>query len=433
MVERSSIFVARCSSSTARPRTCGYSDGGTNAALLPAVVSRPCVACSGSNTPTSTSAEGGRPGGGAVAGRGRERRQSGLGRHDGRLRRKRPERGKLSGARAPGWRDDGGSAGTAGSGRSRRAAAARAERAVEEPVRAAGAVRPAKDGRHAAGGGAARSHDRAPGARRRRGRGRDLRDRRIHPNATATVQAYDPAARSWRAVREFPQALNHANAAVVGDTLYVTGFYVGSSMTNTSRQVFSYEPDANEWTERMSMPDGTQRGTSCVAVVGYKDLPLRWRTHGHRPSPTRRRTTPSATRGSHSPRCPSRASTAPAGAIDGVIYIASGRAGGSPDSDRRRSPSIPGPRMYSQKAALPTPRGGVAGAVLNGRLHVFGGEGNRGQRERRLPQHRRVRSGLEQLGAAAAARRSRVTAMVPRRSTVASTSRAARPRKASAR
>jgi N-acetylneuraminic acid mutarotase len=32
--------------------------------------------------------------------------------------------------------------------------------------------------------------------------------------------------------------------------------------------------------------------------------------------------------------------------------------------------------MYSQKAPITTPRGGVASAVLNGRLVVFGGEGN---------------------------------------------------------
>src|SRR5688572_26312816 len=70
------------------------------------------------------------------------------------------------------------------------------------------------------------------------------------PNATASVHAYNPTTRMWRTRRDFPTVLNHANAAVVGNTLYVTGFYVMSSMSMASRQVFAYDPAADEWTER---------------------------------------------------------------------------------------------------------------------------------------------------------------------------------------
>jgi N-acetylneuraminic acid mutarotase len=36
----------------------------------------------------------------------------------------------------------------------------------------------------------------------------------------------------------------------------------------------------------------------------------------------------------------------------------------------------PDTEMYVEKTPIPTPRGGAAGAVLGGRLFLFGGEGN---------------------------------------------------------
>ena len=194
------------------------------------------------------------------------------------------------------------------------------------------------------------------------------------PNATATVHAYDPVARSWRAVRDFPMALNHANAAVVGDTLYVTGFYVGSSMSNTSRQVFAYDPATNEWTERTPMPDGTQRATGCVAVLGDTIYVF----GGARGSTV---TDASAydtvlDEWQSLPALPESREHCAAGAIDGILYIAAGRSGGISGFRPATLAFDPTAMSYSMKAPITTPRGGVASAVLNGRLFVFGGEGN---------------------------------------------------------
>jgi N-acetylneuraminic acid mutarotase len=194
------------------------------------------------------------------------------------------------------------------------------------------------------------------------------------PNATATVEAYDPVARSWRPIRDLPQALNHANAAAVGDALYVTGFYVGSSMSNTSRQVYSYNPTANEWTEHESMPDGTQRATGCVAVLGNKIYVF----GGARGMTVTDASAYDTVEDSWEP-LPALAESrehCTAGAIGGIIYIASGRTGGITGFRASTVAFDPGTMMYSPKAPITTPRGGGAGAVLNGRLFVFGGEGN---------------------------------------------------------
>jgi N-acetylneuraminic acid mutarotase len=194
--------------------------------------------------------------------------------------------------------------------------------------------------------------------------------------AVATVEAYNPSTRTWRGVQDFPQILNHANAAVVGNTLYVLGFYIGSSQSNTSGQVYAYDPSADEWTERTAMPEGTERASGCVAALGekiyvfggargatvsdasvYDTLADSWQTLPALPEPRE--------------HCA-------AGAIAGVVYIAAGRAGAITAFGTWTFAFDPATNTYSQKAQIPTLRGGVAGAVLGDRLFVFGGEGNSG-------------------------------------------------------
>jgi N-acetylneuraminic acid mutarotase len=194
------------------------------------------------------------------------------------------------------------------------------------------------------------------------------------PNASATVHAYDPTTRMWRARRDFPTVLNHANAATVGNTLYVTGFYVMSSMSMASRQVFAYDPAADEWTERMSMPEDTQRATGCVAVLDDKIY-----LFGGARGMTVTDASAYDTVGDSwetLPALPESREHCAAGAIDGILYIAGGRAGGISGFRASTLAYDPTKRTYSQKAPITTPRGGVASAVLDGRLFVFGGEGN---------------------------------------------------------
>jgi N-acetylneuraminic acid mutarotase len=65
-----------------------------------------------------------------------------------------------------------------------------------------------------------------------------------------------------------------------------------------------------------------------------------------------------------------------AGAIGGSIYIASGRAGGIGGFQPNTWQFDPMTSAYTPRAPIATPRGGTAGAVLAGRLIIFGGEGN---------------------------------------------------------
>ena len=46
---------------------------------------------------------------------------------------------------------------------------------------------------------------------------------------SALAEAYSPTTKTWRRLPDLPAAMHHANAAVVGDALYVVGFLAGST------------------------------------------------------------------------------------------------------------------------------------------------------------------------------------------------------------
>lgn len=192
--------------------------------------------------------------------------------------------------------------------------------------------------------------------------------------AVATVEAYNPSTRTWRGVQDFPQVLNHANAAVVGNTLYVLGFYIGSSQSNTSGQAYAYDPSADEWTERTGMPEGTERASGCVAAMGDKIYVF----GGARGATVSDASVYDTLADSWQmlPALPEPREHCAAGAIAGVVYIAAGRADAITGFGTWTFAFDPVANTYSQKAQIPTLRGGVAGAVLADRLFVFGGEGN---------------------------------------------------------
>jgi N-acetylneuraminic acid mutarotase len=67
-----------------------------------------------------------------------------------------------------------------------------------------------------------------------------------------------------------------------------------------------------------------------------------------------------------------------AGVVNGRIFVAGGRDG------RTSTMAVleeydPATRTWTERAAMPTGRSGIAGAGLDGRFYVFGGEGNRSQ------------------------------------------------------
>ena len=190
----------------------------------------------------------------------------------------------------------------------------------------------------------------------------------------ATVEAFDPSTDRWRTAAPLPVAMHHANAAVVDDRIYVAGFLVGLGFAADGR-IFVYDGDADRWTDGGTVPRA--RGASGVAVIGG----TMWLIGGQDGGTTVDQVSsfvPATATWATMPDLPNPRNHLVAGAIDGQIYIAGGRSGGlrgHTSVTLAFDPARVGDG-WRVVAPMPTSRAGLMGAVLDGRLFVFGGEGN---------------------------------------------------------
>lgn len=194
------------------------------------------------------------------------------------------------------------------------------------------------------------------------------------PSATSTVQAYAPATDTWRDIADFPVAFHHPNAGAVDGKLYVAGFLLGSSLSDGDGRVFVYEPAADEWTQRASMPAGTDRGSACVTTLGSKLYVFGGASNTTVPDASAYDT--AADTWEDLTFMPELREHCVAAAVSGLIYIVSGRAGSISGIGAESFVYDPATDTYAERAPIPTPRGGTAGTLLHGRIFVFGGEGN---------------------------------------------------------
>jgi N-acetylneuraminic acid mutarotase len=197
------------------------------------------------------------------------------------------------------------------------------------------------------------------------------------PNVTPSMQAYDPASRTWRSAADAPFALHHANAAAVDGRLYVAGFNLGASFTQVNGRVLVYDPALDAWSEAGLMPGGSERASSCVATLGSTIYLFGGARLGGTVAEASAYDVAADTWAELPPLPEPREHCAAAG-IDGVLYIAAGRSGGIGGFQPNTWAFDPALGTYSERAPIPTPRGGIAGAVLDGRFLIFGGEGNGG-------------------------------------------------------
>ena len=192
---------------------------------------------------------------------------------------------------------------------------------------------------------------------------------------TPAVDAYDPSTDRWTARAPMPVGLHHVGIGVAGGRLYVVGGYKQSALSvwGPVATLYMYDPAADAWTERASMP--TARGALSVpvhdgklyAIGGYEGRansaavevydPVRNAWTSRAPLPT--------------PRDHLAAATAA-----GKIYAIGGRLKG----DYHRNLAVteiydPHNDRWSKAADLPTARSGITAVEAGGRLYVFGGEG----------------------------------------------------------
>lgn len=194
------------------------------------------------------------------------------------------------------------------------------------------------------------------------------------PAVTSSVQAYSPDTEQWRDVADFPVVFHHPNVATVDNKLYVVGFHAGSGQRKGDPGSYVYDPDVNQWQAVAPMPPETARGASCVTTYagkvyvfgGTNDVAL----------PDASVYDPALDEWETLPFLPATRHHCVAATVGEQIYIVSGRDVIIEEVQAESYVFDPETRQYTEVAPILTPRGGAAGALLGGKIYVFGGEGN---------------------------------------------------------
>jgi N-acetylneuraminic acid mutarotase len=208
--------------------------------------------------------------------------------------------------------------------------------------------------------------------------------------------SFDPTSNEWAKLPDIPEGIHHPGWAPVGNKLYsIGGFTIarpaggGLPAWVPSKSVWIYDITAKSWAKGPDLP--TPRGALTATAVGSKLYAIggaknpTYSTEELRPTApvenvatTEVFDTATNTWAAASPMLTARNHHG-ASLIDGKIYVVGGRIGSTfiiglsnnvsttevYDVEKNTWAAVPG---------MPTPRSGVGTAVVNGRMHVLGGE-----------------------------------------------------------
>jgi hypothetical protein len=182
-------------------------------------------------------------------------------------------------------------------------------------------------------------------------------------------EAFDPATNAWVELAPLPEARDHAALTALGDFLYLTGGYAEGFAARAN--LWRYDPTANRWSALAPMPD--RRGAHATVAVGGSLYVLGGvipaRTFQ---SPTWRYDVASGQWATDLDPLPTyREHLAAVALDDGTILAIGGRAATDLGAVERYDPKE---HTWSSLPPLPTPRGGLTAALLDGGVHALGGE-----------------------------------------------------------
>ena len=207
--------------------------------------------------------------------------------------------------------------------------------------------------------------------------------------------SFDPVSSEWTKLPNIPEGIHHPGFAAVGDKLYsIAGFTIARPATGLpawvpSKSVWIYEINAKSWSRGPDLP--TPRGALSATAVGTKIHAIggaknpSYSTAELRPSvPVENVATNEVFdigTNSWSPAAPMLTARNHHGAalIDGRIYVVGGRIGstfiiGLSNNVSTNEVYDVAKNTWSSVVGMPTPRSWIGVAVLNGRMHVLGGE-----------------------------------------------------------
>lgn len=199
---------------------------------------------------------------------------------------------------------------------------------------------------------------------------------------SAAVEVYDTRTDAWRSVAPLPQALHHVMAAAVDGVVHATGGLGAPTATGASDATWRFDPAVGGWEPRAPLP--RPRGAGAVAVIRgrmYVVGGLRGSSVGDLAAYD-----PVTDAWAELPPMPTARDHLAAGAVGDRLVVVGGRdAGVLYDVVEIFDPTTG--RWTTGHARMPTARGGLGAAVLDGLLHVVGGEGNVASPLGTFPQH----------------------------------------------
>ena len=193
--------------------------------------------------------------------------------------------------------------------------------------------------------------------------------------ATNIVEVYDPQTDSWDRVSSLPIPLEHTAVSTYNGKLFVVGGFtmIDEKRTPTDK-LFSYDPSTDMWKELKSMSEARGALTAnfidgILYAIGGEDSSLKTLTKTEAYDPTINtwvKMEPMPTPRHHIASI----------ADDGKIYVIGGRQTGNfPGAN------VDANEVYDVKSdtwdslqQMPTKRSGLAAALFNDSIYVFGGE-----------------------------------------------------------
>ena len=187
--------------------------------------------------------------------------------------------------------------------------------------------------------------------------------------ASRAFEVYNPDGDTWEKRARLPTALHHLGLAALGAHVYASGGYTGIRFTPRVRAVWAYDPRRDSWAEVGQMP----APRAAHAMVGLGDR--LYFLGGVGPGAEEVWSFAPATgtwRRDHAP-LPTPREHLTAVALSGKLYAIGDRGHGH---GNRRLVEVYDPLTdrWSPVADMHSAKSGFAAGVLNGRLHVAGGE-----------------------------------------------------------
>lgn len=197
-----------------------------------------------------------------------------------------------------------------------------------------------------------------------------------HGQPSAHVYRYDPATDSWDRAADLPAPRHNMPLVVLGDTLYAVGGVSGTGF-HAEQTLWAYRADAAAWQSRGSLP--APRGASAAAAIGRKLVVMggirRFTDGGLAAAPAIY--DPAFNSWVEVWPMPTPRDHLAAATVNGVVYVIGGRVftpARNSDVVEVYDPTRYLGGRWSRKTPMPTARGALGAAVLDGMIHVLGGE-----------------------------------------------------------